>query len=150
LEGKGFEHFLATYRTQQKGAAHERRARALPLFPGYVFARFLATSRLPILIVPGVIGIVGFNGVPAAIPEDQMNAVRELVRACNTVGPWPFLANGDRVRIVHGPLAGIEGFLLDTRNCCRMVVSIDLLQRSVSAEIDRSWVYPLRQSQHQT
>lgn len=146
LQAKGFEQFLATYQVPtRKRAVNEKRTRVLPLFPGYVFARFAATSRLPILVIPGVIGIVGFNRVPAPIPEDQMNNMRQLVRASNTVGPWPFLASGDRVRIERGPLAGVEGLLLKVRSSFRLVVSIDLLQRSLSAEVDRSWVYPLGQ-----
>jgi transcription antitermination factor NusG len=60
------------------------------------------------------------------------------------VEPWPYLHSGQQVRIDRGVLSGIEGVLVEIRKVHRIVVSVTLLQRSVSVEIDRDWVVPVR------
>jgi transcription antitermination factor NusG len=112
-------------------------------FPGYVFCRLNADDRLPVLTVPGVVGIVGFGGRPSSIPEEEVERVRAMLRSGILVTPWPFLKIGQRVLIERGPLAGIEGILQEVKGRFRIVVSISLLQRSVSSEIERAWVRPL-------
>jgi transcription antitermination factor NusG len=96
--------------------------------------------------VPGVVGIVGFGDGPMSIPEEEVGRVRAMLRSGLVVMPWPFLKVGQTVLIEHGPLAGVEGILQEVKGKCRIVVSINLLQRSVSSEIDRSWVRPVKPS----
>jgi hypothetical protein len=72
-----------------------------------------------------------------------MEAVRRLINSGLLLAPWPFLEVGQRVLIERGPLAGVEGILQEIRKTFRLVVSVGLLQRSVAAEVDRSWIRPL-------
>jgi transcription antitermination factor NusG len=116
---------------------------ALPLFPGYVFSHFDVHRRLPILTIPGVINIVGAGRSPVAVDEAELDAIRSLVASGRPVTPWPFLQIGDRVLIERGALQGIEGILVQTRSRSRLVVSVGLLQRSVSVEIDDDAVRPI-------
>jgi transcription antitermination factor NusG len=114
----------------------------VPLFPGYTFCRFNAERRLPILQIPGVVNIVSFGNHPAPIPENEISTVRSVVETDLAVRPWPFLQVGQKVRIQKGPLAGVEGFLVEFKHSFRLVVSVTLLNRSVAAEVDGSWVKP--------
>ena len=136
LKGKGYDPYLPVYR------AHRRRfERAIEseyaLFPGYVFCRFDAKKRLPILMTTGVVSIVGFGGEPAAIPDDEIEAVRAALRSGLHSEPCPYLREGQRVRVTHGSLDGMEGILLKKKNQLRMVISVSMLQRSISVEIDQ-------------
>jgi transcription antitermination factor NusG len=103
-------------------------------------------DRLPVLTVPGVVGLVGIGKQPVSIPDPEVDRIRTLVRSGLLVSPWPFLREGDQVLIERGPLAGLDGILQRLKGKLRIVVSISLLQRSVSAEIDRAWVRPLPKS----
>jgi transcription antitermination factor NusG len=110
-----------------------------PLFPGYVFARFeYPARRVPVLRVAGVRSIIGFGQAPSALAEEEIGTIRTLINSSFPVRPWPFLRAGQRVRIEHGPLRGVEGIILEQKDEWRMVVSVELLQRSVSVLLDRS------------
>ncbi len=110
-----------------------------PLFPGYVFARFeYPARRVPVLRVAGVRSIIGFGTAPSPLAEEEICAIRTLVNSSFPIRPWPFLRAGQRVRIEHGPLRGVEGIILEQKDEWRMVVSVELLQRSVSVLLDRS------------
>lgn len=112
-----------------------------PLFPGYVFCRLNPRERLlPVLTSPGVVSVVGFGKQPVPIPDVDIEAVKKLLESGSGVEPHPFARAGQRVRITRGSLSGLEGILVKKRNEWRMVVSITLLQRSVSVEIDRDCI----------
>lgn len=146
LREKGYETFLPLYRVQRKWS-DRRKEVELPLFPGYIFCRFDPGQRLPILQVPGVISIIGFTGSgPTPVDEAEIRAVRTLLDSHLPVGPWPFLREGSFVTVERGPLAGVEGIVVEVKSKFRLVVSVSLLQRSVSAEIDRDWVVPRESS----
>ena len=115
----------------------------LPLFPGYLFCRFDVQVRLPILTTLGVISIVGTGKIPVPIPDQEIDAIQTMIRSDLHVQPWPQLVVGSRVLIEQGPLKGLEGVALDIKKKYRLFVSVPLLQRSVSVEIDREWVRPL-------
>jgi len=125
----------------------DRRKRIhLPLFPGYLFVRtgMDAHTHLEILKTDSVVRILGNDGQPAPIPDEQIDALQVLMKNKISIAPWPYLKEGMRVRVVHGPLIGIEGILLKTKpNKHRLVLSVDLLQESVSVEIDESDVEPI-------
>lgn len=142
LDGKGYEWFLPTYRSRRRWSDRVKEVE-LPLFPGYLFCRFNPQERLPILKTPGMISIVGTAKVPTAVDETEIVALRTLVASGLPRQPWPFLQIGQRVRIEHGALTGLEGILLQQKGCNRLVLSVTLLQRSVAAEIDSSWVVPV-------
>src|SRR5262249_20925256 len=122
----------------------------LPLFPNYVFCKFDATERMPILTIPGVNAIVGFGKNLIPVDESELNALRAVLKSGTHYEPWPFLEVGQRVRIEHGALAGTEGIVLMMKNQCRLVVSITMLQRSVAAELDRDCLSPIVQSNLKT
>jgi transcription antitermination factor NusG len=138
LQGLGdVEGFLPTYKDKRIWSDRVKVLDA-PLFPGYVFARFpYPAGRVPVLRVAGVRSIVGF-GSAAAVPDEEIFMIRTLVNSSFPVRPWPFLRAGHRVRIAHGPLRGVEGVILEQKDEWRMVVSVELLQRSVAVLLDRS------------
>lgn len=108
-----------------------------PLFPGYLFVRArMQECRLDILKVPSVAQIIGFNGCPAAIPEEQINAVKRLVFSTLPYDPYPDIVEGDSVEVIHGPLRGLRGILLEKKNPCKFILSVDVIQQSVACEID--------------
>jgi transcription antitermination factor NusG len=97
-------------------------------------------ERLPILITPGIVSIIGFGNEPTPIDEAEIEAVRLLSELGFVTEPCLYLREGQRIRINSGPLKGLEGILLKKKSDWRMLVSITLLQRSVSAQIDSEWV----------
>lgn len=132
------EGFLPTYRDKRIWSDRVKVLDA-PLFPGYCFARFeYPGRRVPVLRVAGVKSIVGLGCVAAAVPDEEIFMIRTLVNSSFPVRPWPFLRAGHRVRVGHGPLRGVEGVILEQKDEWRMVVSVELLQRSVAVLLDRS------------
>jgi transcription antitermination factor NusG len=96
-----------------------------------------AHTHLEILKTDSVVRVLCYNGKPAPIPDEQIHAIQVLVKNGMAVSPYPYLKEGMRVRVVNGPLIGVEGILLKTKpNKHRLVLSVDLLQESVSVEID--------------
>jgi transcription antitermination factor NusG len=142
LSGKGYDEYLPLYHSRRKWSDRAKDL-DLPLFTGYLFCRFDVQVRLPVLTTPGVISIVGSGRIPVAIPDREIDAIQTLIRSGLHLQPWPQLVVGSRVVIEKGPLKGLEGVALDVKKKYRLFVSVPLLQRSVSVEIDREWVRPL-------
>lgn len=145
LREQGLEQFCPSYHVETQWTDRKKLTEKF-LFPGYVFCRVNPSDRLPVLIVPGVVGLISFGQVPAPIPDIEIEQIRMMVRSGLPVAPWPYLKQGDRVLIERGPLEGLEGILQRTKGKYRLVVSLNLLQRSVAAEVDRSWVRPIPQA----
>lgn len=141
LRARGYEEFAPTYVTESQWSDRKKQVERF-LFPSYVFCRINPGDRLPVLTIPGAVSLVGFGNGPSAIPEEEIESVRRMVDSGLLVAPWPFLAEGQTVLIEHGPLAGVEGILQEIKKSFRLVVSVHMLQRSVSVEIDRSWIRP--------
>jgi transcription antitermination factor NusG len=139
LESKGLESFLPLYRARRRWSDRIKEL-DLPLFAGYVFCRFMGGERARVLTTPGVTSVVGFGNQPAPVAEEEIEAVRAMIASGLPVGPWPYLRVGERVRIEAGPLCGLEGILTQVKDVWRVVVSVELLQRSVAAEVDRDVV----------
>jgi transcription antitermination factor NusG len=142
LSGKGYQTLLPTYRTQKRWYGKLRQVNA-PLFPGYVFCQFDTQKRLPILVTPGVIAVVGQGKVPLPVDDTEIEAIRTLVSSGVPVEPWPFLELGQKVRIESDALQGLEGILVQFKGNHRVILSVSLLRRSVALEIDRACVRPL-------
>jgi transcription antitermination factor NusG len=121
----------------------------LPIFPGYVFCRFSYAERLHALNTPGVTSIVGFGHEDAPIADAEIGALRALMASGWPLSPWPYLRIGEAVRIERGALEGVRGTLLREKNPWRIVVNVELLQRSVAVEIDRDLVSPWRRAMSQ-
>ena len=107
----------------------------LPLFPGYVFVRMPILSRVRVLEQPGVIRLVGCNGKAIPLPDEDIERLRSSLAFCKAE-PYPFLAPGQRIRIKSGPMAGLEGKILRRKGKVRLVVSLELIQRSIVFEVD--------------
>jgi transcription antitermination factor NusG len=138
---RSVENFLPLYESTRRWK--DRRVQLqLPLFPGYLFVRLALRDRLQVLEIPSVVRMVGFNGHPAVLADKEIQALR--ISTTNRLEPHPYLTVGRRVRIKRGPLEGVEGILIRKKNAFRVVLSIDLIMRSASVEIDagdieRTW-----------
>jgi transcription antitermination factor NusG len=139
LSGRGLEWFLPMYKARKQWSDRVKQFEK-PLFPGYLFCRFNPHDRLPILQTPGVTQIVGNNHVPIPVDEQEILSIRTLVESGLPNLPCAFLQVGNRVRIASGALRGIEGILVEMKGRQRLVVSVTLLGRSVSVEVDSSTV----------
>jgi transcriptional antiterminator NusG len=139
LRGQGYEEFVPTFR-RIRPQAGRRKAVDLPLFPGYVFGRFDQGKRLPILMLPGVLHIVGVGKEPRPIDTAEIASIRVIVNSPLSTEPVPFIDAGTRVKVVTGPLTGARGVILQMRDDARLVASLTLLQRSISVQIDPRWV----------
>jgi transcriptional antiterminator NusG len=143
LRSTGVDTFLPLYRTRRQWSDRVKDVDA-PLFPGYIFTRFPLDQRARIVKLPGVAGIVGFAGLPAPVTEGEIAGVRVALASQLPLGPWPyFLRAGSRVRIERGPLRGIEGKLLREGSALRLVLGIELLQRSLVVEVDPEMIGPI-------
>jgi transcription termination/antitermination protein NusG len=135
LEQSSVESFLPVYETVRRWK--DRRMRLhLPLFPGYVFVRMAVVDRLRVLQVPGVVRLVGFNGQLAVLPDAEIDGLKNGLVGSVRAEPHPYLTVGRRVRIKAGPLEGREGILLRRKGSLRVVLSIDLIQRSIVVDVD--------------
>jgi transcription antitermination factor NusG len=139
LTNKGFEVFLPLYAATRRWKDRTKHL-SLPLFPCYLFLRVTAERRLVLVTTPGLISILGNGSEPAIIPESEIDAVRQVIERGTKVEPYPFLKSGDWIRVKSGPLEGIEGVLVRKKNHCRLVLSVELLQKSAAVEVDVSMV----------
>lgn len=129
-----FEYLLPLYKSVRRWK-DRRVILDIPLFPGYLFVHISLQERLSILRLPSVSRFVEFNGFPIAIPAQEIETVRRSLVEGVRAEPYPYLAAGSRVRIANGPLTGLCGILLVRKGTSRLVISIQLLRRSVAIEV---------------
>lgn len=142
LSAKGFEVFLPLYQSLRRWKDRQKLL-WLPLFPCYVFVRGGMNRRLEVVTTPGVHMIL-YNGEHVAIvPDEEIRGIRMAVEGTARIEPHPFLKCGDRVRVTHGSLEGVEGILIRKKNLFRLVLSVEMLAQSVAVEIDASEVEPV-------
>jgi transcription antitermination factor NusG len=145
LDATSVEHFLPLYRSVRRWK-DRRVGLNQPLFPGYVFVRLAMQDRLSVLRIPSVVRLIGFGGVSTALPDEEVEILRAgLVHHLNAE-PHPFLTVGRRLRIVRGPLAGLEGVLRYKKNNLRLVVSVEFIQRAFVVDVDAAVVQPIHES----
>ncbi|MBV8550994.1 MAG: UpxY family transcription antiterminator [Acidobacteriaceae bacterium] len=142
LHGKGYDEFLPLYRKCSRWSDRKKEIDC-PLFPGYVFCRADLTGRPSMVTTPGVIGILSFGGKPAIVSDEEIEAVKAVIRSGAQAEPWPYLREGQLVRVGEGALAGLEGVLVRAKSNWRVVLSIEALCRSVAVEIDREYAIPI-------
>lgn len=135
LELRSIDSFLPLYERPSRWKDRTVKLQ-LPLFPGYLFVRLAIEEKLRVLEVPGVVRLVGFNGHPVPLPDEEMQALREGLSDSLHAEPCPYLQVGRRVRLRSGPLQGLEGFLLKKKSGYRFVLSLELIQRSIAVEVD--------------
>jgi transcription antitermination factor NusG len=143
LRQHDLEEFLPVYLKKSRWSDRVKTIER-PLFPGYVFGRFNPANRLPVLKMPGVVNILGNSAGPMAVDDEELHAIRRTVESGHTLIPWPYLAAGDSVIVEGGALAGLEGIFVRAKDICRVVVSLNLLQRSIAVELDRESVRPAK------
>lgn len=131
LESRGFEALVPLYfkRTPQ-------RVSELPLFAGYVFSRFDVSRRLPVMSVPGVFSVVKIGDTPVPMSDQEIFNLQRLVQSRLPRQPHPYVEPGQRIVITTGPMRGVEGTFVGTKNRGTLIVSVDVLRRSVSVEVD--------------
>jgi len=142
LQTRTVEHFLPLYETMRKWKDRRKRLK-LPLFPGYIFVRIALQERLRVLVVPGVVRLVGFDNQPAALPDNEIEALRSVMGRGLRSEPHPYLTVGRKVRIARGALQGMEGVLVRKKGRVRLVLSIDLIRQSAMIEVGSADVGPI-------
>jgi transcription antitermination factor NusG len=141
LGARDVEHHLPLYSSVRRW--RDRKVRLdLPLFPGYVFVRLALRDKLRVLQIPSLVHLVSFNGQPTALSDDEMEVLRRGLTDQVNAQPHPYLV-GRRVRVVSGPLAGLEGIIVRKKNRVRFVISLNLIMRSVSIELDDADIVPV-------
>lgn len=143
LTAKGFVVFLPLYSASRQWKDRTKIV-SLPLFSCYVFLQGGLQRHLDIVTTPGIHGLVCCAGVPAIIPPQEMESLRQVVERSINIEPHPFIQRGDRVRVRRGPLEGVEGILVRKKNFHRLVLSVDLLGKSAAIEVDVSIVERVR------
>lgn len=143
LTSRGIENYLAEF-TEVHQWKDRKKAVTMPLFPGYVFARFEAAeaARGEVLRTNGVVRILGTGSAMEPVPTTEIDSLRQLLLSGNQFYPYPFAREGSWIRVRRGPLTGVEGRLVQIKSQSRLVLSVDLLSRSVATEVDARDVEP--------
>jgi len=141
---KGLEIFLP--RITVRSRRQDRRIYLeVPLFPGYLFVHSDLESRAyyEIIRLPGVVRLLGINGRPSPVPLEKIESIKTILASDRPYSPWNYLGQGKQVRILEGPLAGVIGIILKRREKKRrLVVAVELFQRSVAVELEDEAVAP--------
>jgi transcription antitermination factor NusG len=139
---RGVTAFLPLYQVQRRWK--QRLAHVLlPLFPSYLFVHIALQDRFRILGLPGIVSLVSFNNVPAAVPESQIESLKQAV-ILGRAEPHLYLYSGKRVRVTAGPLVGLEGIIVEIKNRVQVIVSFEWMARSVAVSLDAADVEALR------
>jgi transcription antitermination factor NusG len=144
LEDKSIETFLPLNTRVHRWSDRSKKVQ-LPIFPCYTFLRLdgCIRGRLTVLNTPGVLGFVGVRGVGSPIPDKEIEDIQTLLAHNVPCTPYPFLKPGQRVRIRGGCLEGVEGILVSTNGNRNLVISMELIGRSVAVRIEGYDVEPL-------
>jgi transcription antitermination factor NusG len=134
--------YAPTYYAMQRWSDRVKRV-ARPLFPGYVFCRFLLDERKRVLSTPGVCSIISFGTETIPIPVEEIAQIKRMLAAPYMLEPWPFLQAGQRVSITAGPLAGLSGIFERREEGGRLIVGIEILRRSVAVHFEASDLAPV-------
>jgi transcription antitermination factor NusG len=129
------ECFLPLYRKVHHWIKQSRVTLELPLFRNYVFVHISPQWRVPVLAMPGVLGLVGRGHISSALSDTEIKSLRAGLEQ-NKLEPHPYLVVGERMRIRNGSMEGMEGILVRKKNELRVVVTLNLIQQSVAVEVD--------------
>jgi transcription antitermination factor NusG len=147
LQEKGIESFLPLFAEKHKWSDRDRIVE-VPLFPQYLFVRIAANSeeRISVLRTNGVISLVGTKGVGIAIPDPQIERIQRIITQKIPCNPHLYLNVGKRIRIRGGALDGLEGILTAVNGDETLVVSVELIQRSLAVRITGFEIEPVKES----
>jgi len=145
LEALGITHFLPLQAQKRQWSDRVQTIHA-PLFPGYLFVHIdpWSSVRLNVLKTPGIARFVSDNTGPLPIQNSEIDDIRRLVEGGVDLVPHPFLKQGDRVRVVRGALAGVQGILTRIGPRLRMVISIEVIHRSLAITVSQNDVEPIQ------
>jgi transcription antitermination factor NusG len=129
------EFFLPLYHSVRRWKDRSKQL-DLPLFPGYVFTKVTPRQRMRVLSFPGVARFVSFGVQAVTVPENEIETLREGLDQGVYAEPHSFLQIGRKVRVIRGPLAGMEGFLSRKKDRLRVVISVNAIMRSIAVEVD--------------
>src|ERR1039457_6668661 len=135
LSCKGVESLLPTYAKLSRWSDRIKRSLA-PLFPGYVFVHVSDAERIPVLQTVGVVNLVSVGGKAARLRDEEVERLRACFARPNEVEPHPYLKVGHRVRVKHGPFAGLEGILVQKQNSARLVITVEPIMKAVSINLN--------------
>jgi transcription antitermination factor NusG len=142
LQERKINCFLPVYRSVRRWK-DRRKELELVLFPGYVFVHIDLKDRLRVLQLPSVVRFVSFNGQPAPLQDTEIEVLSKGLASGIRAEPHPYLKVGQRVHVRSGPLAGADGILVRRKDKFRVVLSIDLITRSVAVEVDEADIEPI-------
>ncbi len=145
LVKSGIDAFLPVVERMRKWK-DRKKVIAFPLFPSYLFVRIgeNGSQKLAVLKTPGVVRFIGQTyGEPEQVPDDQVLSLQKLVESKEFLDPYPYLKEGKRVRIKSGPLAGVEGILVERQGLHNLVLSVDILRQGVSIQVEASIIEAL-------
>jgi len=143
LRSKGYEEFVPLGMLRAGVSPRSASTNRQPVFPGYVFCKLTANACGLIVTTPGVIRVVGYGRVPSAIGNEEIENIQRLVDSGRPACAWPYFSAGQRIRMMSGALRGVTGTLLRAKNLHKLIVSVDLLRRSVAVELDADCVATL-------
>ncbi len=135
------EHFLPCYRSLRQWK-DRRVTLEMPLFPGYVFVRLPFIERAKILMLPNVVSLVGSKSAPSVVSEEEISWIKAGIAHGNAM-PHSGPVVGQRVKIIAGPLSGMQGVLARLQNGTRVVICLDSISRSFLVEVDLGSIEPL-------
>lgn len=142
LSAREIEHFLPLLQAQRRWKDGSKRVLQLPLFSNYIFVRIGRQGRLPLLAVPGVLSIVGGGRESASVPESYIEFLRDGLRH-GRIEAHPYLTSGSRVRIRSGIMAGTEGILLRQKSSFRVVLTLEMIMKSIRVEVQMEDIEPV-------
>lgn len=142
LMRRGVEHFLPLYESVRRWKDRNV-VLQLPLFAGYVFVRMALREKAKVVQIPGIAHLVGFGGTPVALPDAEIETLSASLKGGMYAEPHPFLTAGRRVQVKAGALAGMTGTLVERKGKFRLVISIELIQRSLAVQMDAADVEPI-------
>jgi transcription antitermination factor NusG len=143
LREKGFTEFLPLYKSKRQWADRTKVVE-MPLFPGYIFCSTNRSAIVPILMTSGVIDVVRAGNQPLSADKREIEALQQTVGVDVPLEAWPYTEAGDAgpFTILRGPLAGLTGILVEVRRSQRLILSVNLLRRSVLVEVHPDWISP--------
>lgn len=147
LDAAGIEAFLPLVDREREWADRTKTV-AMPLFPGFVFARFDLTRIYPVISTHGVATVLSPNGYPTPVRDEEIASLRRLVDGANATGtppaPADYLEPGQEVVVTSGPFEGMRGVLIERRGGARVAVRISALRQATSVDVGRELLRPLR------
>ena len=140
LRGRGYDPFCPVHPKLRRYSDRTKIVESV-VFPGYLFCRFDLQRKLPVISSTAVQYIISVDGMPAEVGDDLIDNIRRAVEGGAL--SVPYMKSGQRVRVRFGPYTGIEGILVGEAAKGQLIVSIDLLQRSIALHIDKDQVCPV-------